>query len=113
MKRKVTINGTVYNIKDLSFGNLASDLEDQGVNVLELLDGKKKYVFSFCRAFIAIVTGLPLEKAGLLMTKHFANGGTANEFLEIFTELMSDAGFGKAEEAQEATPQTEEAVPEV
>lgn len=111
MNKKVTINGIVYDIEDLNFGNLVADMEDQGVNVMELMDGKRKYVFSFCRAFIAIVTGLSIKKAGLLMTKHFANGGTADEFLNVFTELMSDAGFGRAETAN-AAPQKEEVTPE-
>ena len=110
-KRKVTINGTVYNIdEELDFSNVASDFEDKGVDVVSLLNGETRYTFSFARAFVSLVTGLPAIAAGKLLTKHMANGGNLLDMMEVFRGLMIDAGFGNAETAtEEVTPQTEAA----
>lgn len=108
-EKKITIEGTVYNLpKDLDFTNVVCDFEDQGIDMIEFMDGSSKQGLSICRAFVMLVTGLPKEAAGIKLTRHLAKGGKLTDFLNIFRELMKDAGFGKAEEAQTEEAQTED-----
>lgn len=107
MRKNMTINGITYKIDELDFSNVMCDLEERNVETLEILSGKTAHVFSFCRAFIDIVTGLDsLEASGKLLTKHIANGGKMEELLEVFLEMAIDAGFGdtEAEEQDENKP---------
>lgn len=111
MEKKITINGTVYNIpEDIDFANVICDFEDQGVNVLAIMEGSGVQNLSLCRAIIAFITGKNKKEAGKVLTKHMVNGGDIKPFIEFFHEVMSNAGFGKAENQQTeaATPQTEQ-----
>lgn len=115
MEKKITINGTVYNApKEMDFSNVVCYFEDLGVNVMAIIAGEGVQNLSLCRAVIAFVTGKSKTEAGKMLTRHMINGGTIEPFINFFNDLMEEAGFGKAEEAQtEAeTPQTKESTPE-
>ena len=107
MHKDITINGVTYKIHDMDFGNFLCDMEERNIDAIDMMSGKTAHVFSFCRAFIDIVTGLDsLEASGKLLTKHNANGGKMDELLEVFLEMAIDAGFGdtEAEEQDENKP---------
>ena len=115
MHKDITINGVTYKIHDMDFGNFLCDMEERNIDALDMMSGKTAHVFSFCRAFIDIVTGLDsLEASGKLLTKHIANGGKMDELLEVFLEMAIDAGFGDTEAEETAAGETaaEEADPQ-
>lgn len=110
MRKDITINGITYKTDELDFGNFLCDLEERNISTLEILSGETAHVFSFCRAFIDIVTGLDsLEASGKLLTKHMANGGRMEELLEVFLEMAVEAGFGDVEETAAGEAAAEEA----
>ena len=110
MDKNITINGTVYEAKNLDFGNLMCELEDKGVNILGFMQGGNKYLLSFCRGLISVITGLSTSDAGQLLAKHLANEGELTEMIAIIGELMAEAGFGAAGEAESGEKMANEAV---
>ena len=106
MNKVITIDGTEYSMKNFDFGNLMCDLEGRGVNIIGLMQGGKNYILSFCRGLISIITGLSVKDSGKLLAKHLANGGELTEMTAIIGELMAEAGFGAAGQA-ESEEQTE------
>lgn len=111
MNKSFTINGTVYEAKNLDFGNLMCDLESKDVNIIGFMQGGNNYILSFCRGLISIITGLSISDSGKLLAKHLANGGELTEMTGIIGELMAEAGFGaagQAESEEETAHETEE-----
>lgn len=100
MDKEITINGTVYNVKDLDFTNTMCEMEEQGIDVIGIMSGTNKQYISICRGLVSVITGLPAQSAGKLFTRHLANGGKLDEMLDIVSELMSEAGF-KATETED------------
>lgn len=86
----------VYPVADLDFTNLVCDLEGQGVDVMGMMDGglDRSKLMTMTRALLAVMTGLPTKEAGKLLTQHLGNGGSLEDIFSVFTEAMSDAGFG-------------------
>ena len=93
--------------KELDFTNVMCDLEDNGVDVMGLLDDEtreKMKVFSTMRAIMAAITGTKdLEIAGKMISEHLKNGGDMNDIMNTFTEVMASAGFGKDAETKTET----------
>lgn len=93
--------------KDLDFTNVMCDLEDNGVDVMGLLDEEtrnKMKVFSTMRAIMAAITGTKdLETAGKMFSEHLKNGGSMDDIMNTFTEVMASAGFGEGAETETAT----------
>lgn len=92
------------NISELNFVNLMCDLEDQGVDVMALLDDEKREnmkIFNVMRAILAVLVGeKDLGKAGAVFAEHLKNGGTIDDIMGAFTEAMQDAGFGTPAEEE-------------
>lgn len=92
--------------KELDFTNVMCDLEDHGVDVMGLLNEEtreKMKVFSTMRAIMATITGTKdLETAGKMFSEHLKNGGSMDDIMNTFTEVMASAGFG--ENAETETP---------
>lgn len=99
--RTITIQtsegGQTYPVVDLDFTNLVCDLEGQGIDVMSMMDGglDRSKLMTMTRGLLAVMTGLPTREAGKLLTKHLGNGGSLEDIFNVFTEAMSDAGFGK------------------
>ena len=95
---------------ELDFTNIMCDLEDNGVDVMGLLDDEQSMkVFSTMRAIVGVITGTKdLKLAGRMLTEHLKNKGKIEDIMKIFTELMKSAGFGKAEEETENEVKTAE-----
>ena len=111
MDKNITISGTVYEVKDLDFCNLMCDLESKGVNIIDFMRGGNRHILSFCRGLISVITGLSISDSGKLLANHLANGGELTEMTGIIGELMSEAGFGaagQAESEEETGHETEE-----
>lgn len=95
-------------IKELDFTNMMCDLEDNGVDVMALLDEDQRRsmkIFSTMRAIMGVLTGAKnLIVAGKMLSEHLSNGGTIEEIMDAFVEVMAAAGFGEAS-AEEETDQ--------
>ena len=94
-----TNNGDVeYAVKELDFTNVVCDLEDYGINVMEMFgEATDIKSLSLCRGIIGVITGEKDKlKAGKMLTEHLKNGGTLDAIFETFREAMQGAGFGEA-----------------
>lgn len=87
----------VFPVKELDFFNLVCDLEGQGIDVMTLTEGglDRNKLFTTLRALLSTLINVTPEEAGKLMTEHLANGGAIDTVFEVFTDAMTDAGFGK------------------
>lgn len=96
-----------YSVKELNFVNVMCDLEDNGIDVMALLDDEKREsmkVFTTMRAIISVITGVKdKDEAGKIFVEHLKNGGQITEIMNAFTEVMQEAGFGTS--AAEEEPQ--------
>ena len=103
-----TANGTKeYNVSDLDFTNMMCDLEDNGVDVMKMMNGgtEEMKMFGTMRAILAALIGeKDLRVAGKIISEHLANGGDMNVIFNEFTNAMSAAGFGAASDKKEAQP---------
>lgn len=86
----------VYPIKELDFFNLVCDLEAQDIDVMTLTDGRldRGKLFTTLRALLSVLINVSAEEAGHLMTEHLSNGGSLDVVFDVFTQAMTDAGFG-------------------
>lgn len=87
-----------YKVKDLDFTNVMCDLEDRGVDIMAMMNGNmdNSKMFSTIRAITAALIDEPdLHKAGTILSTHLANGGSMDEIMNAFTEVMAAAGFGE------------------
>ena len=109
MTIKTKIGDVKYKIDELDFTNVACDIEDYGVNVMDLFtDGKDIKGFSMCRAIIGVLTGeKDKQKAGKMLTEHLKCGGTLDDIFNAFAEAMKSAGFGETEETTANSTVTE------
>lgn len=87
-------------VKELDFTNMMCDLEDNGVDVMALLDDEERKnmkMFTTIRAIFGSLVGAKnLKSAGKMLSEHLANGGTTDEVMDAFAEVMAEAGFGEA-----------------
>lgn len=101
----MTINGIVYEEKELDFVNVLCGLEDIDIDIMSF-GGKDMKPFTLCRGIISVYTGeKDLTKCGKILSEHIANGGEIDDILEPFTRAMEAAGFGKAAEPEKGEPQ--------
>lgn len=86
----------VFPVKDIDFTNILCDLEQNGIDVMGLVDGNidRSKIFTIMRALIAVLIDVPLTEAGKLMTAHLSNGGAIEDIFKVFADAMNDAGFG-------------------
>ena len=93
----------VYPVAELDFTNLVCDLEGQGIDVMSMMDGglDRSKLMTMTRGLLAVMTGLPTREAGKLLTQHLGNGGSLEDIFGVFTEAMSDAGFGSRPQPQD------------
>lgn len=93
----------VYPVGELDFTNLVCDLEAQGVDVMSMMDGgiDRTKLMTTTRAFLAVMTGVPVVEAGKMLTQHLKNGGSLEDIFGVFAEAMNDAGFGKRPQPQD------------
>lgn len=99
----------VYPVAELDFTNLVCDLEGQGVDVMSMMDGglDRTKLMTITRALLAVMTGLPVKEAGKMLTQHLSNGGSLDDIFGVFTDSMTDAGFGSRPQPQDhKKPQT-------
>lgn len=94
-----------FAVQELDFTNVMCDLEDNGVDVMALLDDEERKsikAFSTMRAILAVIVGIKdLGIAGQMFTEHLKNGGKMEDIMDAFTEVMTTAGFGEAAETEE------------
>ena len=64
-------------------------------------------LFTTVRALLAVMIGVPQQEAGKLIGEHIANDGSLEDVFSVFTDAMTDAGFGKTPQPQDhKKPQT-------
>lgn len=115
MKLTLTLNldngPKEFETKELDFTNVMCDLEDNGVDVMAMLDDEERQhmkIFTTMRSIISVIVGeKDMAKAGKLLTEHLKNNGKMDTIMKVFTELMASAGFGKAEEETESETENE------
>lgn len=101
----MTANGEKeFKNKSLDFTNIMCDLEDNGVDIMALMDEDKRNnmkIFSTMRAITGALVGeSDLKKAGKILSEHLANGGQIDDVMDAFVEVMNSAGFGEAEKTE-------------
>lgn len=101
------INGVDYDDKELDFTNVLCDLEDIGIDIMDMAGEKgTTKIFSMCRGIVSVYTGeKDLRKCGKILSSHISNGGTLEEIVDPFTKAMESAGFGKAAKRRTVEPQ--------
>jgi len=90
-KETLTINGKTYKAKEFDFDFMCC-LEESGITLQEI--GEK--IFSTVRCYVAYCMGVALPVAGKEINEHIVNGGTFDEFTEVFQEKAETSGFFRA-----------------
>jgi len=85
---RITINGKVYQAKELDF-NFLCDLGDNGIDVTEI----DKKMLSTVRVYIAYCMGVDVAKAGDEINQHSIKNGGINDLIEVFSEKAEDSDF--------------------
>lgn len=105
---KTSSGDKTFKVGDLDFINIMCDLEEKGINVMDLLDDEKRadmQVFTVYRAlFATLIDSQDLRECGKLLSQHVSNGGSLDIIMDAFTGAMKDAGFGKSTKGQAVTP---------
>ena len=99
---KTNSGDQTYIVEDLSFVNLACDLEAKGIDVMALTNegvsnGK---TMTTIRAILAVVIGTDEKSAGVLLSQHLKNGGNFDDIMNAFAGAMQEADFGQAQTTQ-------------
>jgi hypothetical protein len=88
-----TLNGKTYKIPELTY-NAVCDLEDKGINLLDL--GKGKVKLGFIREIIALSFGGNSELAGIEIENHIKNGGSFEDLATVVAKSVENSGFFQA-----------------
>lgn len=91
MTRTFTINGKLYQAREITF-NTICELEDAGVSLTEI----EQKPISTVRSYFAICLGGNKEVAGQEIEKHIINGGSLDEIMTAFREELADSDFFQA-----------------
>lgn len=97
----ITVNGRKYVAKELDF-NFICDLGIEGVNVTEI--GEKPLVT--IRTYVAYCMGVDSKVAGEEINKHIVNGGSLQDFTEIFEKKGEESDFFRAISGQTEQKET-------
>ncbi len=93
-------------VKELDFTNMMCDLEDNGIDVIALLNDDRRMemkMFSTVRAIFGVLVGAKnLNVAGKMLSEHLMNKGTVEEIMDAFKEVMTAAGFGETSGEEQA-----------
>lgn len=112
MKTYFTINKKRYEAKEFDF-NLICDLQDMGVNMLDIRDIKKSSLLTV-RSYVALCMDVDPELAGSEINQHVINGGDISEIMDVFQKMMSESSFfqalgqGEEEETSEKSAKKKE-----
>ena len=90
-KESLTINGRVYKAREFDFDFMCA-LEESGIRLQDI--GEK--IFTTVRCYVAYCMGTDLSVAGAEINEHIVNGGTFDEFVEVFKEKADTSGFFRA-----------------
>lgn len=104
MKTYFTINNVRYEARDFDF-NLICDLQEMGVNVLDMSSIKKNPI-PIIRSYVSLCMDADKDIAGNEIQQHIINGGTFDEVLGVITDMMENSDFFRAlgKETAETTP---------
>lgn len=110
--RTVAIKGKegdqVFTVTELDFTNIVCDLEGQGIDIMSMMNGgiDRSKIMTITRALLAVLIDVPVKEAGKLLTMHMSNGGAIDDIFEVFSEAMTDAGFGNRPAQDHKKPAT-------
>lgn len=94
MKTYITINGKRYEAREFDF-NLICDLQDMGVNILDMNDMKKTSLLTI-RSYVALCMDSDPYFAGAEINEHIINGGDIEEITDVFQKMMNESSFFQA-----------------
>lgn len=94
MKTFFTINNRRYEAKEFDF-NLICDLQEMGVNVLNLSSIRKNPI-PIIRTYLSLCMDADKDIAGAEIQEHIIGGGGFDEILEVITKKMEDSDFFQA-----------------
>ena len=89
----------VYEIDQLEFINIMSDVEEEGVNVIGLITGEAPTIKAI-RVLLACMTGTDPKTAGRMLAEHMLLGGEMTDVTDAFNTAGEEAGFGETAEVQ-------------
>lgn len=90
-KETITINGRTYKAKEFDFDFMCA-LEESGISLQDM--GSK--MFTTVRCYVAYCMNTNLDIAGNEINSHIVNGGTFDEFTEVFQQKANDSDFFRA-----------------
>ena len=104
MKTYFTVNNRRYEAKEFDF-NLICDLQDMGVNMLDIRDIRKSSLLTV-RSYVALCMDADPELAGAEINQHVINGGDISEIMDTFQKMMNESSFFQAlgKDEEEETP---------
>lgn len=100
MAKTVTINGTRYTLGKLDFRALAA-LEEHGYSIFELIRKRSVMVNGIALACVSHAMDIDRDEAIDEIEAHIKGGGTLNELVEKFSELLEESEYFTAAFAQE------------
>ena len=98
----ITVNGKVYKARELDF-NFLCELGEQGIELNEL----SKKILPATRVYIAYCMGVDVKVAGEAVNKHIINGGTFNDFIDVFNQKALESDFFRSLNRETETDQEE------
>ena len=87
----VTINGTEYEVPELTFDAICQ-LEESGVNLLGM-NRKNMKIASLIRGLVAWIMDVEPEVASMEIQQHIENGGNIYEIISAVTSELNNSGF--------------------
>lgn len=86
--KKITINGKEFVVKPIDFNAICA-LEDKGFSLQDAAKQSMKTI----RALVALVMDCDIDKAGMEVEQHLANGGKFSDFAVLIENLTNSDFF--------------------
>ncbi len=100
LRLKSKTGDKVYEVDQLEFVNIMVDVEEKGVNVLDLISGNNPTVKAL-RTLLSVMTHTDEAEAGRMLSEHILLGGEISDIVDAFNTAGEESGFGTtAEEAK-------------
>lgn len=101
LRLKSKTGDKVYEVDELEFVNIMVDVEDKGVNVLDLISGVNPTIKAL-RTLLSAMTGEDEAVAGRMLSEHIMLGGDVNDIVSAFNLAGEEGGFGETAEEKKS-----------
>lgn len=102
MANTVVINGNKYDVPEMDF-NAICDLEERGINLLNLDNGTPK-IASMIRGLTAWIMDTDQRTAAEELQKHIEAGGSIVDVMDAVNTALTESGFFKQGQGSQKGP---------